>query len=127
MSIQCLGVCLSHTHAFHFAVPTTPMWGKTTAAATDLSFQAVTKERPPCVPGLSLLLMGQQTYHLFSPSKDSARRPHTKSVKLSQIFTHLVFSRDIFCVPVNSDVTMNVPLCFCTTAGRCLVSQRSTH
>lgn len=103
------------------------MWGKTTAAATDLSFQPVTKERPPSVPGLSVLLMGQQKYHLFSPSKDSARRPHTKSVKLSEIFSHFLFGWNVFCVPVNSDVTMNVPLCLCATAGRWPVSSRTTY
>lgn len=83
---------VTYRHTFDFAVPTTPMWGKTTAAAIDLSFQAVTKERPPFVPGLSVLLIGQQKYHLFSECKDSARRPHTKSVKLSQIFAHFLYA-----------------------------------
>lgn len=72
-------------------VPTTPMWGKTTAAATDLSFQAVTKETPS-VPGLCMFLMGQQMYHPCSPSKDRARGPHTKSVKVREIFAHFLFA-----------------------------------
>jgi len=42
----------THTHTFYLAVPNTPMWGKTIAAATDLSFQAATKESPPSVQGL---------------------------------------------------------------------------
>lgn len=95
MGIQCfccLLVTYRHMHAFHLAVPTTPMWGKTIAAATDLSFHSVTKERPPSVPGLSMLLMGQQKYHLLSPSKDSNRRPHSKCVQLSEIFFFCPFS-----------------------------------
>lgn len=51
----------THTHTrtlsliFHFAAPTTPMWGKKSAAATDLSFQPFTKERPLSVPGPRVL------------------------------------------------------------------------
>lgn len=101
MSIQCFGVCLSHTdthtHIYHLAVPTTPMWGKTTAAAADLSFQPVTKERPPSVTGLSVLLMDRQKYHLVHPSKDRTRRPHTKSVKPSQIWAHFLFAWKVSC------------------------------
>lgn len=123
MSIQCFGVCLSHTDTYtHFILQCLPppCGGKTTAAATDLSFQAVTKERPPSVPG-------QQKYHLFRPSKESARRPYTKSAKLSEIFAHFLFGWNVFCVPVNLDVTMNVPLCLGTTAGRCPVSWHTTY
>lgn len=49
------------------------------------------KRETPSVPGLSMLLMGQQMYHPFSPSKDSARGPHTKSVKVWEIFAHFPF------------------------------------
>lgn len=72
----------TNTHTVHLAVPTTPMWGKTTAAATNLFFQAVTKERPPSVPPLSMLLTAAKVSSV-QPSKHNTRRPHTKSVKLA--------------------------------------------
>lgn len=60
--LQCIAIGLSHTERmahmqthtsslsliFHFAVPTTPMWGKKSAAATDLSFQP-SQKRDPCL------------------------------------------------------------------------------
>lgn len=97
-------VCLSHTDThtqirthFYLAVPTTPMWRKTIATATDLSFQAITKEGPPSVPGLYMLLMVQQKYHLFSPSKDNTRRPHTKSVKLRDFYPFSIWLKRVLC------------------------------
>lgn len=129
MSISCLALCLSHigthTHS-HFILQCLPppCGEKTIAAATDLSFQAATKERPPSVAGLyALFLMGQQKYHLFRPCKDSTRRAHTKPAKLPEIFYPFSrFGSDVSCVPVNSDVTMNVPLCPGSTVGHCQVS-----
>lgn len=124
-----LFACHRHTHS-HFILQCLPppCGEKTIAAATDLSFQAATKERPPSVAGLyALFLMGQQKYHLFSPSKDSTRRAPTKPAKNCQRFFFFfyplsLFGSDVFCVPVNSDVTMNVPLCPGSTVGRCQVS-----
>lgn len=51
---------VTQTLPFGFAAPTTPMWGKKSAAASDLSLQSATKERPPTphppsVPGLRAL------------------------------------------------------------------------
>lgn len=102
MNILRLLVAYRHTHTqirthFYLAVPTTPMWRKTIAAATDLSFQAITKEGPPSVPGLYMLLMVQQKYHLFSPSKDNTRRPHTKSVKRRDFYPFSIWLKRVLC------------------------------
>lgn len=90
----------SHTScsAYH------PHVGKIIAAARDLSFQSVTKERPPiCLRPLSMLLAGQKKYHRFSPSEQSKGNPHTTSVEFPAIIACFAFSCNVFGVPVDSD------------------------
>lgn len=78
------------------------MWGKNSAAASDLSFQAATKETPR-LSQAPVLLMGRQHYHLSGPSKDHAGRPHSANLaKLPQIYTYILFGWNIS-VSVNSD------------------------
>lgn len=86
----CFLVTYRHTDFILQCLP--PPCGEKSAAATDLSFQAVTKERPPSVPGLSVLLMGQQKYHLFGPSKESTRSPHPKSVSSQSQIIACIYS-----------------------------------
>lgn len=61
------------------------MWGKICSCYRSLLSGSHKRETPVCPRPHGVLLMGQQKYHLFSLSKDSTRRPHTKSEKLSQI------------------------------------------
>lgn len=55
----CFLVTYRHTDFILQCLP--PPCGEKSAAATDLSFQAVTKERPPSVPGLSVLLWASKS------------------------------------------------------------------
>lgn len=114
----------THTHilscsAYH------PHVGKNNCSCYRSLLSRYYKRETPCLSQASLYAPNgpaKKKYHLFRPSKGSTRRPHTKSVKLSEIFAHFLRGWNVFCVPVNSDVTMNVPLCLCSTVGRCQMS-----
>lgn len=123
------GVFLSHTDRHrHVSFPSAyhPHVGKNLQLLQISPFRRLQK-RVPRLSQASVLLMGQQKYHLFSPSKDSSRRPNSKSVKLSKIFPHYLIGWNIFCVLLNSDVTMNGPLYLSTTAGCCPVFVFTPH
>lgn len=87
------GVFLSHPDRHrHVSFPSAyhPHVGKNLQLLQISPFRQLQK-RDPRLSQASVLLMGQQKYHLFSPSKDSSRRPNSKSVKLSEIFPHYIF------------------------------------